>query len=79
MGDRLRGHEKEKLLEHLETYFLSDVTLKLFTLQYSEMELLKKSSQEFNYDLLNLQKVGNVLYAQYRITLSNIQVDGKFV
>lgn len=73
----LEDNKKDELLKTLENYFMSDVALKLFILHYSVMEGFNNISPKFDYEVLKLQKIGNVLYAQYRSVFSEVSVGGK--
>ena len=72
----MEDNKNDKILETLGNYFMSDIALKLFVIHYSMMEEFKNISPNFDYEVLKLQKMGNVLYVQYRSVFSEISVGG---
>jgi hypothetical protein len=64
------------IMANLERYIRNDTVGSFFTMQLY-LEMIAGVSNFEDSTLLNVQKVGNVLYSQSLLTIHDIQVDGK--
>ena len=75
--ERLTLKKKEELVEQLNVFFLSDGAMNLFLASYQLSRALAMNDTKISFELVRLQKLGNVLYAQYLTTLRDVKVEGQ--
>jgi hypothetical protein len=69
--------DSEDFVNSLDKIFRGDVVGTFFTSQLSAQLMAAVVSPKTRFNLVEVQKVGNVLYAQILVTLKNVNVDGQ--
>jgi hypothetical protein len=69
--------DSQKIVDGLDKAFRNDMIGSFFTSQLQLQLAGAAQSSRTSFTLLEIQKVGNVLYAQFLITLKDVKVEGR--